>query len=93
MAPMSGHYATLLRGTVKAMLPEHEVYITDWIDAREIPLGMGRFDLDDFIDHVIDFIRVDRPRHARHARLPAGGAGAGGGRAHGAWTTRASRPR
>jgi len=58
VAPMSGHYATLLRGTVKAMLPEHEVYVTDWIDARDIPLAMGRFDLDDFIDHVIDFIRV-----------------------------------
>src|SRR5688572_30449831 len=42
VAPMSGHYATLLRGTVKAMLPEHEVYITDWIDARDIPLAMGR---------------------------------------------------
>ena len=61
VAPMSGHYATLLRGTVKAMLPEHDVYITDWIDARDIPLAMGRFDLDDFIDHVIDFIRVIGP--------------------------------
>ena len=61
VAPMSGHYATLLRGTVKAMLPEHEVYVTDWIDARDIPLAMGRFDLDDFIDHVIDFIRVIGP--------------------------------
>jgi poly(3-hydroxybutyrate) depolymerase len=61
VAPMSGHYATLLRGTVKAMLPEHEVYVTDWIDAREIPLAMGRFDLDDAIDHIIDFIRVIGP--------------------------------
>ena len=61
VAPLSGHYATLLRGTVKAMLPEHDVYITDWSDAREIPLAMGRFDLDDFIDHVIDFIRVVGP--------------------------------
>jgi poly(3-hydroxybutyrate) depolymerase len=61
VAPMSGHYATLLRGTVKAMLPEHDVYITDWIDARDIPLAMGRFDLDDFIDHVIDFIRFIGP--------------------------------
>ena len=58
VAPMSGHYATLLRGTVKAMLPDHETYITDWNDARDIPLAMGRFDLDDFIDHVIEFIRV-----------------------------------
>ena len=61
VAPMSGHYATLLRGTVKAMLPDHEIYITDWIDARDIPLAMGRFDLDDFIDHVIEFIRVLGP--------------------------------
>jgi poly(3-hydroxybutyrate) depolymerase len=61
VAPMSGHYATLLRGTVKAMLPEHEVYVTDWVDARDIPLAMGRFDLDDFIDHVIDFIRAIGP--------------------------------
>jgi poly(3-hydroxybutyrate) depolymerase len=61
VAPMSGHYATLLRGTVKAMLPEHDTYVTDWIDARDIPLAMGRFDLDDFIDHVIDFIRVIGP--------------------------------
>jgi poly(3-hydroxybutyrate) depolymerase len=61
VAPMSGHYATLLRGTVKAMLPDHEVYITDWVDARDIPLAMGRFDLDDFIDHVIEFIRVLGP--------------------------------
>jgi poly(3-hydroxybutyrate) depolymerase len=61
VAPMSGHYATLLRGTVKAMLPEHDVYITDWIDAREIPLAMGRFDLDDCIDHIIEFIRIIGP--------------------------------
>ena len=61
VAPMSGHYATLLRGTVQAMLPDHETYITDWNDARDIPLAMGRFDLDDFIDHVIEFIRVLGP--------------------------------
>ncbi len=57
VAPMSGHYATLLRGTVEAMLPDHDVYITDWIDAREIPVTEGRFDLDDYIDYVIHFIR------------------------------------
>ena len=61
VAPMSGHYASLLRGTVQAMLPDHETYITDWNDARDIPLAMGRFDLDDFIDHVIEFIRVLGP--------------------------------
>jgi len=62
VAPMSGHYATLLRGTVEAMLPEHDVYITDWIDSREIPVTEGRFDLDDYIDYVIDFIRYLGPR-------------------------------
>lgn len=53
VAPMSGHYATLLRGTVEAFLPGHEVYITDWTDARMVPLTAGRFDLDDYIDYVI----------------------------------------
>ncbi len=56
VAPMSGHYATLLRGTTEAMLPEHDVYITDWQDARDIPLIAGRFDLDDFIDYIIEFV-------------------------------------
>ncbi|MGB6119886.1 MAG: polyhydroxyalkanoate depolymerase [Mesorhizobium sp.] len=56
VAPMSGHYATLLRGTVESMLPYAEVYITDWIDARNIPLSDGRFDLDDYIQHVIDML-------------------------------------
>jgi poly(3-hydroxybutyrate) depolymerase len=55
IAPMSGHFATLLRGTVEAMLPEHDVYITDWIDARNVPLSEGRFDLDDYIDYLIEF--------------------------------------
>jgi len=57
VAPMSGHYATLLRGTVEAMLPEHDVYITDWIDARDVPVTDGRFDLNDYVDYVIEFIR------------------------------------
>lgn len=56
VAPMSGHYATLLRGTVAAMLPEHEVYITDWIDARDVPVTAGDFDLDDYTDYVISII-------------------------------------
>ena len=56
VAPMSGHYATLLRGTVEAMLPAHDVYITDWIDARMVPLQAGGFDLDDYIDYVIEMI-------------------------------------
>ncbi len=53
VAPMSGHYATLLRGTVEAFLPNHEVYITDWTDARMVPLADGPFDLDDYIDYLI----------------------------------------
>ena len=57
VAPMSGHYATLLRGTVEAFLPTHEVYITDWADARMVPLAEGRFDLDDYIDYVIEMLR------------------------------------
>jgi poly(3-hydroxybutyrate) depolymerase len=57
VAPMSGHYATLLRGTVETMLPEHDVYITDWADARNVPLAAGRFDFDDFVDYIIDFVR------------------------------------
>lgn len=61
VAPLSGHYATLLRGTVRAMLPEHDVYVTDWRDARLVPLVYGGFDLDDFIDYVIDFIRIIGP--------------------------------
>lgn len=61
VAPMSGHYATLLRGTVKAMIQEHDVYITDWKDARDIPLALGAFDLDDFIDYLIDFIEFLGP--------------------------------
>ncbi len=52
VAPMSGHFASLLRGTVETFLPDHDVYITDWEDARDIPMIEGRFDLDDYIDHI-----------------------------------------
>jgi poly(3-hydroxybutyrate) depolymerase len=55
VAPMSGHYATLLRGTVRAMLPEHDVYITDWTDVRDVAFTAGRFDLDDYADYLIEF--------------------------------------
>jgi poly(3-hydroxybutyrate) depolymerase len=58
VAPMSGHYATLLRGTVEAFLPSHDVYITDWVDARMVPAAEGPFDLDDYIDYVIDILHV-----------------------------------
>jgi poly(3-hydroxybutyrate) depolymerase len=61
IAPMSGHYATLLRGTVQSMIPEHEVYITDWTDARAVPVTEGAFGLDDFVDYLIDFIRFLGP--------------------------------
>jgi poly(3-hydroxybutyrate) depolymerase len=56
VAPMSGHYATLLRGTVEGLLPYHDVYITDWADARMVPLSDGKFDLDDYIDYVISML-------------------------------------
>jgi len=57
VAPMSGHYATLLRGTVERMLPKHDVYITDWRDVKLVPLEDGTFDLDDYIDYVMAFLR------------------------------------
>jgi poly(3-hydroxybutyrate) depolymerase len=58
VAPMSGHYATLLRGTVKRMLPSHDVYITDWADAKLVPPSAGTFDLDDYIDYLIEFMHA-----------------------------------
>jgi poly(3-hydroxybutyrate) depolymerase len=61
VAPMSGHYATLLRGTVEAMLPYADVHITDWVDARMVPLSKGGFDLDDYIDYVIDMFHALGP--------------------------------
>jgi poly(3-hydroxybutyrate) depolymerase len=56
VAPMSGHYATLLRGTVEAFLPYFDVYITDWADARMVPLALGPFDLDDYIDYLREIL-------------------------------------
>jgi poly(3-hydroxybutyrate) depolymerase len=56
VAPMSGHYATLLRGTVERLLPGYDVYITDWRDARQVPLHEGSFDLDDYVDYLIEFL-------------------------------------
>ena len=56
VAPMSGHYATLLRGTVERMLPFADVYITDWRDAKLVPMSEGKFDLDDYIDYLIEFL-------------------------------------
>lgn len=61
VAPMSGHYATLLRGTVEAMVAHADVYITDWVDARQVPLSSGTFDLDDYIDYVIGMLAHTGP--------------------------------
>jgi poly(3-hydroxybutyrate) depolymerase len=58
VAPMSGHYATLLRGTVEAFLPNHDVYITEWRNARSVPVAEGRFDLDDYIDYIISMLHM-----------------------------------
>lgn len=57
VAPLSGHHATLLRDTVRALLPGHDVYVTDWIDARMVPLSAGPFHLNDYVRYVQDFIR------------------------------------
>lgn len=57
VAPMSGHHATLLRGTVEALLPHHDVYITDWLDGREVPLFKGEFNLNSYIDYLLEFMR------------------------------------
>jgi poly(3-hydroxybutyrate) depolymerase len=65
VAPMSGHYATLLRGTVERMLESAEVFITDWADAKMVPPSAGNFDLDDYLDYLMDF--------AEHAHSEAGG--------------------
>lgn len=61
VAPMSGHYATLLRGTVETFLPDAEVYITDWADARMVPVSEGRFDLDDYVEYVREMIAAIGP--------------------------------
>ena len=62
VAPLSGHYATLLANTVETLLRDHDVYITDWKNARDVPLSAGSFGLDDYTDYVIDFLRVLGPR-------------------------------
>src|SRR6185312_7494557 len=58
VAPMSGHYVTLLRGTVERLLPDNDVYITDWRDAKLVPLSDGGFDLDDYIDYLIEYLTM-----------------------------------
>jgi polyhydroxyalkanoate depolymerase len=61
VAPLSGHFSTLLRGTVRTMLPEHDVYITDWHNVRDVPLAHGRFGFDDYIAHLICFLEAIGP--------------------------------
>ncbi|MDQ2139670.1 polyhydroxyalkanoate depolymerase [Alcaligenaceae bacterium B3P038] len=57
VAPLSGHHATLLRDTVRTLMPEHDVYVTDWIDARMVPVSAGPFHLNDYVHYIQDFIR------------------------------------
>src|SRR5882672_6411665 len=57
VAPLSGHHSTLVRDTVRAFLPEHDVWATDWVDARMVPLSAGAFHLDDYVDYVREWIR------------------------------------
>jgi polyhydroxyalkanoate depolymerase len=56
VAPMSGHFATLLRATVRTLLPDHDVYVTDWHNGRDVPVSEGGFGFDDYVEHVIDFL-------------------------------------
>jgi poly(3-hydroxybutyrate) depolymerase len=61
VAPLSGHFATLLRATVRTMLPEHDVFITDWHNARDVPLTAGRFGVDEYTEHLIKYLEVIGP--------------------------------
>jgi polyhydroxyalkanoate depolymerase len=61
VAPLSGHFATLLRGTVSTMVPEHDVYITDWHNVRDVAAAHGRFGFDEYVEHVIRFLEVLGP--------------------------------
>ena len=71
VAPMSGHYATLLRGTVQRLLPSFDVYITDWRDAKMVPLSEGSFDLDDYVDYLIEFLELIGDRTGERPHLLA----------------------
>jgi len=61
LAPLSGHFASLLRDTVRTMLADHDVFISDWHNARDIPVGEGAFGFDDYVAHVMDFLRAIGP--------------------------------
>src|SRR5881398_2093638 len=71
VAPMSGHYATLLRGTVERLLPGADIYITDWRDAKLVPLSDGSFDLDDYIDYLIEFMELIGERTGQRPHMLA----------------------
>ena len=71
VAPLSGHFATLLRDTVRAMIPFHQTYITDWVDARMVPLRDGDFSLEHYVDYLLDFIRTLSNRHERRIHIIA----------------------
>ena len=72
VAPVSGHHATLLRGTVESMLPTHDVYVTDWIDAKLVPMSEGRFSLSDYVDYLISiFHRMGGNCHVMAVCQPA----------------------
>ena len=62
VAPLSGHFSTLLRGTVETLLRDHDVYITDWYNARDVPVSAGRFGFDEYVEHVINFLEHMGPR-------------------------------
>ena len=61
VAPMSGHHATLLRGTVAALMRHHDVIVTDWVDAKDVPFSQGHFDLDDYVDHIVESLQMLGP--------------------------------
>jgi poly(3-hydroxybutyrate) depolymerase len=61
VAPMSGHFATLLAGTIKTLLRDHDVYVTDWLNIRDIPLSCGDFDFDSYVEHIINFLKIIGP--------------------------------
>ena len=62
VAPMSGHFATLLAGTIKTLLRDHDVYVTDWLNIRDIPVSCGEFDFDAYVEHIINFLKVIGPK-------------------------------
>jgi polyhydroxyalkanoate depolymerase len=71
VAPLSGHFATLLRNTIETLLPEHDVYVTDWHNARDAALSEGRFGLDEYVDHIIKFLEAMTPATGPRAHVIA----------------------